>query len=239
MSADVARRRRVDVGGRALCHRRMSAAAILHIQRPLDGAGVESRPAQLDLVQPRRQSRNVPECVRSRSRSLTAADCAPVRIVNPSRVTLVAPRAFRANTFGGDCTTVEGQTVVFPSPGSSVEYGGPFANSRPSASTVLKPCAYDQNVMLSITGDGAASPTSPATTASPSTTDKSSSTTKATTTVATPTSSAPVVSSTPTVPSGTCTPGTFACASASTMQICAAGGSWSTFRASASVAATR
>ncbi|KAF8468910.1 hypothetical protein BDZ91DRAFT_694835 [Kalaharituber pfeilii] len=66
-------------------------------------------------------------------------NCAVVDIVGGSG-TFHGPPMFKANIFGDTCITREGEDIVFPSPGSSVIYGGNFLNSKPASPTVVEGC---------------------------------------------------------------------------------------------------
>jgi hypothetical protein len=83
-------------------------------------------------------------------------NCAPVTVVGTSS-SFTGPRMFEANIFGGTCITVEGVDVVYPNPGSSVQFGGAFVGGKTGPPTVLTPCNFDQNQNLTVTGSGTTS----------------------------------------------------------------------------------
>lgn len=56
------------------------------------------------------------------------------------------PSLFKANIFGGTCQTPHGVDIVFPNPGQSVEYGGPYTTSKPIGPTILTGCPPGENV---------------------------------------------------------------------------------------------
>ncbi|BGP12201.1 hypothetical protein JCM10213v2_000112 [Rhodosporidiobolus nylandii] len=83
-------------------------------------------------------------------------NCAIVNIEGSSSKSFTGPAPFRANTFSdGTCVTVEGEDVVYPNPGASVEYGGKMSSK--SATTNLQPCSYDQNQDVTISPSGSSS----------------------------------------------------------------------------------
>src|SRR5579859_4848152 len=80
-------------------------------------------------------------------------NCAPVVVVGTAGSSFTGPRIFEANIFGqGTCNTVEGVDVVYPNPGSSVQFGGKFVGGNTGPATTLANCPFDQNVMLTTTG---------------------------------------------------------------------------------------
>ncbi|KAM0793788.1 hypothetical protein ACM66B_001205 [Microbotryomycetes sp. NB124-2] len=71
-------------------------------------------------------------------------NCAIVDIKGSSSSSYTGPTLFRANTFADNtCITVEGEEVVFPNPGPSVQYFG--TSTRNSKPTVLDNCPHDQD----------------------------------------------------------------------------------------------
>lgn len=84
-------------------------------------------------------------------------DCAIVDISgSSSSKSFTGPGLFRANTLpDGTCITIEGDDVVFPNPGPSVEYGGKMSKSSPV--TKLSPCSYDEDTTVTIGPNGSSS----------------------------------------------------------------------------------
>ncbi|BGO98980.1 endoglucanase [Rhodotorula toruloides] len=118
-------------------------------------------------------------------------DCAIVDISgSSSSKSFTGPGLYRANTLSdGTCITIEGEDVVFPNPGPSVEYGGKMSKS--SAVTKLSPCSYNEDTTVTIGPEGlASSPGSGSSTSAPassSTKSAASSSTHAAATTAKPT----------------------------------------------------
>ncbi|KDE09641.1 hypothetical protein MVLG_00047 [Microbotryum lychnidis-dioicae p1A1 Lamole] len=127
-------------------------------------------------------------------------NCAIVDIQGPNQQTsYTGPTPFRANTFAdGTCITTEGQEVVFPNPGKSVQYLGTSTKSTPA--TVLNNCAFDQNNTVVIVSSNGSSTSSTTTTtrSSTTTTAAASSTTTTTTTAASSSTTTSTVSPTST-----------------------------------------
>ena len=73
-------------------------------------------------------------------------NCAAVNVESSSTGSMTVPRIFEANIFGaGTCNTVEGDEVVFPNPGDSVEYGGKWAGQKPGKDALqLTNCGGDK-----------------------------------------------------------------------------------------------
>src|ERR1700753_4251279 len=85
-------------------------------------------------------------------------NCAPVTVVGQTGSTFTGPRIFEANIFGqGKCNTVEGVDVVYPNPGSSIQFGGSFKGGNTGPAPTLANCDFDQNVNLTTNGNGAVS----------------------------------------------------------------------------------
>ncbi|BGP28353.1 hypothetical protein JCM10296v2_000085 [Rhodotorula toruloides] len=124
-------------------------------------------------------------------------DCAIVDISgSSSSKSFTGPGLYRANTLpDGTCITIEGDDVVFPNPGPSVEYGGKMSKS--SAVTKLSPCSYDEDTTVTIGPNGSSSSPGSGSSASASSSTKAASsssahaTTAKPTTVAQPTTAAP------------------------------------------------
>ncbi|SCV68342.1 BQ2448_463 [Microbotryum intermedium] len=111
-------------------------------------------------------------------------NCAIVDIQGPPQQTsYTGPSPFRANTFAdGSCITTEGQEVVFPNPGNSVQYLG--SSTKASPATIFSNCAYDQDNTVVI------APSSGSSSSTTTSGGVSSATTRSTTTaVASPTTS--------------------------------------------------
>ncbi|KAK4046384.1 hypothetical protein OIV83_006107 [Microbotryomycetes sp. JL201] len=84
-------------------------------------------------------------------------NCAIVDIRGGSAQSYTGPTPFRANTFAdGTCITVEGQEVVFPNPGPSVQYLGSSSSSSPA--TQLSNCPFNQNSDVTISPSGSSNP---------------------------------------------------------------------------------
>ncbi|GAA5860369.1 hypothetical protein JCM8547_003479 [Rhodosporidiobolus lusitaniae] len=83
-------------------------------------------------------------------------NCAIVNIEGSSAKSFTGPTVFRANTFSdGSCITVEGEDVVYPNPGDSVEYGGSVTKS--TAATTLSNCNFDEDANVTISPSGGSS----------------------------------------------------------------------------------
>lgn len=87
-------------------------------------------------------------------------NCAVVTITNggsglsPS----VYPTPFVANAGVNDCTTIEGQDVVFPEPGPNVRYGGSYAGGAPAPGTgIVGTNCYGPGESGGSTGSGSGS----------------------------------------------------------------------------------
>ena len=77
-------------------------------------------------------------------------NCAVVDIVGSKAKTnpkaFVMPEIFKANIFGvATCITKEGVDIVFPNPGKSIKYGGPYAGNPPKGFTVVDGCPRTNN----------------------------------------------------------------------------------------------
>ncbi|ORY80245.1 hypothetical protein BCR35DRAFT_304434 [Leucosporidium creatinivorum] len=82
-------------------------------------------------------------------------NCAIVDISGSDATSYTGPSLFRANTFAdGSCITTEGEEIVYPNPGPSVQYLG--ASTSSSAQTVLDNCDYDEDSDVTITSNGSA-----------------------------------------------------------------------------------
>ncbi|KAK4057746.1 hypothetical protein OIO90_001394 [Microbotryomycetes sp. JL221] len=96
-------------------------------------------------------------------------NCAIVSVAGSSSSSYTGPTLFRANTFSdGTCITTEGQEVVFPNPGPSVQYLGSSTPGSPA--TQLGNCPFDQNADVTISPSGSGGPSQPKPEPSPSTT---------------------------------------------------------------------
>ncbi|GAA6044256.1 hypothetical protein JCM8097_002096 [Rhodosporidiobolus ruineniae] len=84
-------------------------------------------------------------------------NCAIVDIAgSSSSKSYTGPGLFRANTFSdGECTTTEGVDIVYPNPGSSVEYGDGMSSS--DAATTLDNCSYDEDTTVTVSPSGSSS----------------------------------------------------------------------------------
>src|SRR5271169_1344413 len=84
-------------------------------------------------------------------------NCAPVTVVGKAGSSFTGPRMFEACIFSGKCVTVEGVDVVYPNPGSSIQFGGAFKGGNTGPPTELTGCPIDQNQNLTTTGSGSSS----------------------------------------------------------------------------------
>lgn len=105
-------------------------------------------------------------------------NCAIVAIKGDgSAKSFTGPGLFRANTLSdGTCISPNNADVVYPNPGTALEYGGSITSSSPP--TPLEPCSYNQVTTVTISPDKSSSST-PKPSASSSSTPKPSTSSKA------------------------------------------------------------
>ena len=90
-------------------------------------------------------------------------NCAPVTVVGKGSTSFTGPRMYEANIFGGgQCITPGEVDVVYPNPGSSVEFGGKFVNGNTPGVTDISPCSFDNNVNVTVNGGGSTTDPAPA-----------------------------------------------------------------------------
>lgn len=86
-------------------------------------------------------------------------NCAPVTVVSQSN-TFTGPRMHEANVFGPtDCITPGNFDMVYPNPGPFVHFGGKYVGGNTGPATILTPCSFDENVNVTVGGDGSTSST--------------------------------------------------------------------------------
>lgn len=80
-------------------------------------------------------------------------NCAVIDVTGSSSSSFTGPVPFRVNTFpDGTCINTEGQDMVYPNPGPSVQYFG--SETASSAHTVIENCNFDEDADVTISPSG-------------------------------------------------------------------------------------